>query len=95
MDYNQKLNQLREKIDQVDDEIYSSILRRSLLTSSIGELKKEHGITEMCENRRREIYNKLKDRCIEDGLPVSLIESVYDVLFDQSMLEQTLIIYDR
>jgi len=95
MDYNQKLNQLRKKIDEVDDEIYSSILRRSLLTSSVGELKKEHGVTEMCETRRKEIYDRLKNKCIEDGLPVSLIESIYDIIFDQSMLEQTLIIYDK
>ena len=95
MEYNQKLKKLRDEIDLVDKYIYMSILKRFDITNKIGNLKKEHGVSEMSEVRRKEILKKLKDWAIEDGLPVHLITSIYEMILDTSTIEQTLIIHEK
>jgi chorismate mutase len=93
--YEDELERLRSMIDDVDYDLYNSIMRRVFLTSEIGELKKEHNVFEMSESRQKEIYERLKSRCIEDGIPVSLITSIYDIIFEFSIMEQVLIINDK
>lgn len=93
--YEDELKRLRSMIDDVDYDLYNAIMRRVFLTSEVGELKKEHDVFEMSESRQEEIYERLKSKCIEDGIPVSLITAIYDIIFEFSVLEQVLIINDK
>ena len=90
-----ELEKLRGEINEIDDAIYRHLLARLYYTTQIGFLKKDHGVTEMSETRRNEIYEKLKNWAIEDGIPVSFITQIYDTIFEFSILEQTLIITER
>jgi chorismate mutase len=87
-----ELKKLRDEIDFVDSKIYESIYQRVLLTGRIGELKKECGVSEMNEQRRNEIYEKMKSLAVKDGVPVYLISKIYDVIFESSITEQTILI---
>lgn len=92
-EFENELKNLRDKIDDVDSVIYDAICKRFLLTKEIGLLKSKHGVTEMSEKRREEIYEKLRDWSIRDGIPVNLITEIYETIFDMSILEQTILIY--
>lgn len=95
MSYKSELEILRKEIDDVDEVIYNSLLKRLNLITKIGELKKLHGEHDMCTKRRDEIISRLKEWSIEDGVPVSLITQLYDKIFEYSVLEQILIINDK
>jgi chorismate mutase len=91
-EFDVELERLRNKIDEVDLVIYESIYKRFLLTNEIGSLKSKHGIIEMSEKRREEIYEKMKSWAIRDGISVNLITEIYETIFDISILEQTILI---
>ena len=89
MDYNQELSRVRSEIDRIDTHIYSFLKIRTMLTTEVGELKQKYGVVEMDRNRREEIYNRLEELAIQDNLPVALVKEVYDVIFKQSIIQQT------
>jgi chorismate mutase len=90
-----ELEKLRGEINEIDDAIYRHLLARIYFTTQIGFLKKQHGVSEMSETRRNEIYEKLKKWAIEDGIPVSLVTQIYDIIFEFSVIEQILIITEK
>jgi chorismate mutase len=92
MSYKEELDELRGSIDLIDEALYLSIRQRISLTTKVGQLKKEHGISEMCENRKRDILHKVSQWANRDGISISLITSVYDLIIESSRKEQTLLI---
>lgn len=95
MDYSQKLEELRNTIDTIDHDIYTSILKRFDAIVKIAELKRESGIMEMSQQRRDEIIMKVKEWAIKDGIPTYLVLGIFNQLIDASVLEQTLIIHEK
>lgn len=85
----------RRSIDEIDHQIYVSLLNRYKHISKIAEIKKEYGTMEMSETRKKEIIDKLKGWAIEDGLPVTLVNDIYNIIFEFSILEQILILNDK
>lgn len=85
----------RRSIDEIDHQIYVSLLSRYKHIHEIAELKKEYGTMEMSESRQNEIMDKLKQWAIEDGLSVTLITEIYNKIFEFSILEQILVINEK
>jgi chorismate mutase len=95
MSFEQKLNELRLSVDETDELLYNTILKRVMLISQIGLLKKEYGVSEMCEERRNQILSKVKQWAIEDQIPVYLVSDIFEKLIDNSVIEQVLIIHEK
>lgn len=93
--FNFQMEIQRRSIDEIDHQIYVSLLERYKHISKIAELKKEYGTMDMSESRQNEIMNKLKQWAIEDGMPVSFINDIYNKIFEFSVLEQILTINDK
>ena len=69
--------------------------KRFQLTNLIGELKKEHNSIEMCETRKKQIVNRLRDKALKDGMSINLLESLYNLIINQSVVDQSTIIKDK
>ena len=95
MSFEQKLNELRISVDETDELLYNTILKRVMLISQIGLLKKEYGVSEMCEERRNQILSKVKQWAIDDQIPVYLVSDIFEKLIDNSVIEQVLIIHEK
>ena len=95
MSYIEELEKLRKEIDVVDMNLYVTIFNRIILTTEIGRLKKQHGVTEMSIERRKEIIDKFSEMAIHDTIPVYIIKEIFTKLIDLSVLEQTLIINEK
>lgn len=91
--YNTELKNLREQIDIVDDNICSWLAIRAHLSQTIGYLKVEHKVTEMSEKRREKILKRLKKIAIEKGIPNYLLQDIYKIILEHSVLTQNVIIY--
>ena len=57
-----KLRKLRNKIDKIDNEISSLLLKRKKVIKRIGEYKKKEGIPIIDKNREKELILKLKNK---------------------------------
>lgn len=94
-EYEVELDKIRREIDEVDDGIYRHLLVRMYLITKVATLKRQYGVSEMSTERREEIFTKLKDWAIEDGMPVSMITRIYEIILEMSVLEQVLIINEK
>ena len=56
------LNDLRNKIDDIDDKIVELLLERFAAVKSVGEYKKEHGLDVLQKNREAEVLQNIADK---------------------------------
>lgn len=71
---NEKLLELRQKIDAIDEEIFSLLMKRVNIVEEVGELKRAQcEVSSIIRNGReaimiRNIFNKIKERGFEDKI---------------------------
>jgi len=56
------LNDLRKKIDKIDDDIIKLLSERFAVVKNIGEYKKERGLDVFDQDRETAILNKISDK---------------------------------
>ncbi|WP_456401476.1 prephenate dehydratase [Persephonella sp.] len=59
MDYKQKLEELRNKIDRIDEEILRLLNERAKLAQEVGHIKKENNLPIYVPSREKEIFERL------------------------------------
>ncbi|WP_343089399.1 chorismate mutase, partial [Methanocalculus natronophilus] len=75
MNMNEKIQKLRQKIDEVDDQIIALLTKRFKLTDEVGDVKKKIKGTITHPNREAFIYDKIKDESIKNIYKTLLKES--------------------
>jgi chorismate mutase len=95
MGYKEELEELRNVIDITDDVILNSVIMRIDLAMEIGVLKKEHGITEMSQDRRKEILDRVIKKSEEQSTPTYLTKKIFEVLIDHSVELQQMILKSK
>lgn len=77
VNYNNKLENLRLQIDEVDAKILDVLSKRMQIVDEIGNLKKKHNVAVLQNNR----WVNMLDRIIEDGVNKGLSEDFIISLF--------------
>ena len=75
------IDQIREAIDALDDELLRIFNERASLALHIGEIKKERGLAVYDPNREKKIFARMKAANpgpLDDGAIVRLFERVID-----------------
>ena len=91
-EYNIHLEELRSKIDQVDNQLWDLIAERMNLTQQIGEYKKDNKVTIFQLNRWKEIMETRQPFAISKGLNADFIEKMLQILHEESIKIQTSIL---
>jgi chorismate mutase len=86
----ENINQLRKKIDKVDEQILRLLSERVKTCESIGSVKKEHGISIKDACRENEVYAHVKEKSVELALNPMQVESVYRQIIDMCNSAQEL-----
>jgi chorismate mutase len=73
----ENIEQLRKRIDEVDEQILQSLRKRTEICSSIGLVKKKHGIPIQDFPRENDVYERMRERAAELGLDPSYVEAIY------------------
>ena len=94
-DYNTALIQLREQINQVDDELLTLIGQRMKLADRIGTYKKENNITILQTNRWNDILQRAFDKGEQLGLSKEFIVRYFDAVHLESINHQNRIMNDQ
>jgi chorismate mutase len=71
------LEQLRKKVDEVDEQIITALCERAKTCKAIGLLKKKNGMPVRDITRENEVYKRVKQKAVEFHLDPVQIEAVY------------------
>ncbi|OQA95769.1 MAG: Phospho-2-dehydro-3-deoxyheptonate aldolase [Bacteroidetes bacterium ADurb.Bin217] len=87
--YTQSLEELRAKIDMIDEEILAVIQRRMNVVKEIGKTKKENNIRILQTDRWMQIIEKAKEKGNSKGLSDEFIEKLFKAIHQESINLQT------
>jgi chorismate mutase len=83
------LEELREKIDRLDEDILNKISKRMEVAREIGKYKKENNITILQVERWNEILRTRLQFGMDHELTREFIQKIYELIHDESILQQT------
>lgn len=86
-----KLQQLRSRIDEIDEELIRVLKKRGQVIEKIGAYKKEHGITIFQLARWQEILRTRAQWAEEAGLSRTHVEKLCQLLHEESIRLQNLV----
>lgn len=72
-----KIQQLRKRIDEVDDQILMALCERVKVCKAIGDEKKKQDMPIRDTFRENEVYRRIKEKSAQLGLDSGQVEVVY------------------
>lgn len=84
-----ELQELRRKIDAIDEEILNLVAERRSCSQRVGEVKKHHQIATLRDaTREYEIVTRLSREGLARGIPPTLTQSIFGALITDSLRRQ-------
>jgi len=72
-----EIQQLRKKVDKVDEQIITALFERAKTCTAIGVIKKKKGLPVKDVTRENEVLKKVKEKAVEFHLNPLQVEAVY------------------
>ena len=94
-DFIDKLADLREHIDKIDDQIIQKIAERMQIVQKIGEYKRDNGVTILQVNRWDQIMNKRSSFASALKLDLNFTGKLLELIHSESIRKQTEIMNDK
>lgn len=88
-DFNSQLDVIRQKIDAIDNELISTIGKRTELVKEIGRFKKQNGVTILQIQRWFEIIKTRQDWANSKEIDKSMVSELFELIHKHSVLLQT------
>ena len=79
------LEELRENIDKLDEELLSILSKRLNIVRKIGILKRDNNIDLHDEQRRLKVLESQLSRANSLNLPQDLVKKLYDLIHEYSL----------
>jgi chorismate mutase len=73
-----EIEQLRRKVDKIDDQIVDALSERVKVCRNIGLFKKKKGLQTRDNAREKEIYKRVRQRAAKFGLDPLQVEAVFN-----------------
>ena len=91
-EWKENIDQLRAKIDIIDENILYALGSRMKISRQIGEYKKHHNIAILQASRWDSLLAKVVEKCKEYDLPQGFVEDVFNAIHEASVEAQNEII---
>ena len=91
-EYNENIEQLRARIDVIDENLLMSLASRMEVSRKIGEFKKAHNIAIVQAARWEDILSDMIAKGRTYGLPEGFVTAVFNAIHDASVAEQNQIL---
>ena len=91
-EYNENIEQLRARIDVIDENLLMSLASRMEVSRKIGEFKKAHNIAIVQASRWEDILSDMIAKGRVYGLPEGFVTAVFNAIHDASVAEQNQIL---
>jgi len=89
------LNELRFKIDQIDNEIISTLKKRMGISEKIGEYKKANNMTVLQQQRWDSLLEKYYKAADENNLDKKMIDTIFKAIHQASINIQSQIVNEK
>lgn len=83
-----KIDELRQKIDEIDEKILLLLKERIEISKKIGEEKRRHGISLRDFERENEKYKQITEKALKLKLNPEEVKRVYREIIDMSIHAQ-------
>lgn len=83
-----RLDNLRNRIDIIDDKILKLLSRRASISQKIGELKKGRGVIVLDKHRWQVVLQSSLKKAEQLNLPKGFIKKVYTLIHEHSLRVQ-------
>jgi chorismate mutase len=93
--FTDKLAELREGIDKLDDQIIQKLAERMQIVQKIGEYKRDNGVTILQVNRWDQIMNKRSSFASALKLDLNFTGKLLELIHSESIRKQTEIMNDK
>lgn len=90
--YRENIEQLRARIDSIDEELIRTLSARMLISRKIGQIKKESNVAIVQTNRWDAILEKVLTSAEIFGLDKDFVATVFNAIHDASVQEQNKIL---
>ena len=87
--FNNHLEELREKIDNVDREFIEILAQRMAIVEKIGEYKRQNNVTTYQVNRWDEIMKNRSEQAKKLNLNENYITEIFKIIHEESIRKQT------
>jgi chorismate mutase len=84
----ENLTELRQQIDQIDDELLAILSKRMRISKEIGQYKKEHKMLVLQTVRYDEILDKRLGAAKELGIGTSFMKTILEAIHEESIRQQ-------
>ena len=84
----ENLNQLRQQIDQIDDDLLAILSKRMRVSQEIGQYKKEHNMPVLQTKRYDQILDKRISQAEMMGIGGSFMKKVLEAIHEESIRQQ-------
>lgn len=91
-DYRDTMNELRAKIDVLDDALLEILGKRMDISRQMGKTKKENNVQVFQSNRWEQILLEVEKKAAEKGLSKEFIEKTFKAIHEESINIQTEIV---
>ncbi len=85
------LEELREEIDHLDQELYEIIASRMKIVDQIGYFKKDNNVTIFQKNRWKDMSNSRNELARNLGLNEEFMDEIFKIIHENSIKRQTFI----
>ncbi len=82
------LNELRQQIDSLDNQLINILAERMRVCLAVGEYKKRHGVAVVQSNRYNDLLTRLCKQGAETGLTEQFVKEIMDVIHKESVRQQ-------
>ena len=89
------ISQLRRKIDEIDIHLIEQLARRMEVSREVGQFKKEHNVSVLQTDRYNEIMEKRGEQGVTCGLSREFVQSIFKLIHEESVLQQTRFINNK
>jgi len=86
-----ELDELRKRIDQLDNQLLDTLKERMFVSEAIGRYKYDNNITILQSRRYDEIMNDRRARAESRGLDSDFITSIFETIHEESITRQSLV----
>lgn len=87
--YKESIDELRARIDELDDELIHTLSARMKVSEEIGKYKKQNNITILQPGRWDKILEKVFAKGAENGLSSEFLEKIFKAIHQASIDKQT------
>ncbi len=83
-----KLNELRQTIDELDDNLIELLAERMRISREIGLYKKENGMSVLQTHRYNDILNRRMAQALDMGLDSHFVKTILEAIHEESVQQQ-------